>query len=194
MLHEIPEFDEHGGPTREGAGAFITAFSARYNMPIGVAMSAIAFIQERLSSPPAMLVVALCRTFQMSTKSAAEAIEDVREEFGQGRSEKGEVRSSEMSFKVSIIKVLEYFWKNPSRNRLFATMYALNDPLLDDVIGHRSMAQFARDTKITKEAVRKEVKLAQDHFGLKPRPEQRGQEARAKMSAKRISQLEKRKA
>ncbi len=93
--------------------------------------------------------------------------------------------------KSGLIQILEYLFKHPSICDSYATLYVLDDPLLDDIVGHKCPSEFAKSIGMTKARVNKAVIQVQEHFKLPPRAGQRGSGGRAAMTAARMKQLTK---
>ncbi len=97
----------------------------------------------------------------------------------------------ESQMKAGLVQILEYMFKHPMLADLYAMLYVLDDPLMDDIVGHKCPSEFAKSIGVTKARINKAVMQAQQHFKLQPRAGQRKAEGRQAMTAARMKQLTK---
>jgi hypothetical protein len=90
---------------------------------------------------------------------------------------------------VAIIKMLEFIYKRHRTPAMFAALYVMDLPLLDDITGHLNQNQYAARIGVTKAAVNKAVQEAQKFFNRPPRSDQRSKASCQKMKEARVGQL-----
>ena len=135
----------------------------------------------------AELVQGLHVDFHLRTEICEELVDWFRER-GMGGSR---ANMSESLMKVGLVKILEYMFKHPMLADLYAMLYVLDDPLMDDIVGHKCPSEFAKSIGVTKARINKAVMQAQQFFKLQPRAGQRKAEGRQAMTAARMKQLNK---
>ncbi len=92
------------------------------------------------------------------------------------------------------VKILEYAYTHPNKLAIYGLIRAFDLKVCDDIYDHQCPADFCKTIfvngkHISREAASKAVDVAQEHFGLKPRSDQRSPESRDKMSQARSRQL-----
>jgi hypothetical protein len=94
-------------------------------------------------------------------------------------------------FMVKLHDMLAYMKrKHPKSPWVFAMLHTWDEKMLDDLNGHMTPAQFARDIHRTKASVNNIIMEAQMEFKTPPRRDQRKPEERKKMRESRLKQLE----
>jgi hypothetical protein len=96
---------------------------------------------------------------------------------------------TEAQWQSKFIKILEYIFNHPTLPNIYAILYALNQPLLDDIVGNLNPTQFAGKLDVSREAINKPVLKVRKKFNLPPRANQRSDQARNRMKTARLKQL-----
>ena len=119
-------------------------------------------------------------------------IEEMLDELAENGMLAGHSRSPSLDsprWQAAIIKILSKAFQCNPTTAMYALLTVWDEPLLDDITGHRNAAKFARQIGCSKAAVTKQVKEMQKFFGLPPRKGQRDEAACANMRNSRMKQL-----
>lgn len=169
-----------------------------FNM--AVALNALAWADgaihsgTKLRELPALLEQCMAAA-QLKAKEATQFILWFMESADLPRSELGHAEpgaAGDMArMKACLLKIPRYVFMHPTPIRVFAILFALGEqvPFLDDIIGYKTPAGFAKEINVHREAVNKVVLEVQKEFGLPQRHGQRSLKARMNMHVARVKQL-----
>ena len=120
---------------------------------------------------------------------AVEEIFEVADECGLMGSRQAVKTAKAPSWTEKLYECFRFIKNHPGPIGIFAVLYSLNDPRLNDLYKYQDQTAFARKIRRSKAAVCQMVLDAQREIGLPERADQRKEEAKENMATGRNGQL-----